>query len=206
MVHFKNRHNGFTLIEMVVSLGIFMLFIGLILNIFINLTATQQKTNSNRETVSEAKNILNLITTEAKEKSLDYNCYDKDAATCGTIQDTLALISPNGLNRVIIKKECTENQCNLFQINQNKQNDLSPTWFVGEKTQLNSEKLRIKDIQFFITPIKNPFDINNAAEASSQFQPIFHVILNLYRNNKSDPDNSPIIIQSSISSRIYNNL
>ena len=200
MAHSNQRISGFTLIEMVISLGIFMLFIGMVLSIFISLTATQQKTNYNRETVSETKNIINTISTEAKEKAIDYNCYEREAI-CGNRDNNLALISPNGLTRTIFSKSCTNGFCNLTQTNQSRSNR-NESWALGQTSQLNSDKLKIKDLKFLIYPKENPFNIENAANDKTQFQPVVNIIINIARTTSGNSD--PIIIQTSVTSRIYN--
>lgn len=211
MISIKNNlaiHKGFTLVEMVVALGIFMIFLAAVLSTFINLTTTQQKTNLNREAVSEVKSIVNQISTEAREKALDYNCYDVEC----NIATTLALISPDGLNRTLITTTCDDDLCDMFLEKQTRPATYTTAWPPGEKTQLNSPNLKILGVKFDMIPRDDPFNIGNGEnpyqyQESLQYQPVFHLILNIARNSQAiDAESDPIIIQTSISSRLYNSL
>lgn len=200
---------GFTLIEMVVSMSIFMIFLTVVLNSYISLTTTQNKANKNREAVAEAKEIFNFISEEAREKAIDYTCFQD--TICGTKEDTLSLISKDGLNRTIIRKQCIseEKNCTIYSKTQNRENALS-AWISSEESPLHSANLKIQSVAFFVIPNLDPFNFGNLETQTDiygkgvyQFQPVFHIILNIKRKEAEGLDDNPIIIQTSISSRIY---
>jgi type II secretory pathway pseudopilin PulG len=218
-----NTRKGFTLLEIVIALGIFMLFMGAILNTFISLTSTQQKANLSREGMSEAKEILNFISVEAREKRIDYFCNPPSTGIpaqegttaltlgCGIDDDNtvLVFVSNNGLERLIIQKLNNENQeetngqpsINVTAQTQ-RRNNIFSNWQTINEIPLHSERLKIKDINAQITPTQDPYDFGNDPEPLQH--PVAQIRLEIYRNAQN-PDESAeqILIQTSVASRAY---
>jgi prepilin-type N-terminal cleavage/methylation domain-containing protein len=209
----KLNKKGFTLLEMVVAMSIFFIFLTAIFNTFITITDTQKKANVNRESVAEAREVLEYISDETKDKSIDYSCYND--ATCSNNfngrneTDTIALISKDGLQRTVIQKDFNEEDqsytISTFEQNRQKNNQ---EWQAPQiKNALHSPTLKIQKALFLISPDQDPFaNTLEAAENNAiQYQPNLHLILNIKRKEADDElDTNPIVIETSLSSRIYN--
>lgn len=216
----KAPHKGFTLLEMVIALGIFMLFMGAVLNSFISLTTAQQKANLSREGVAEAKEILNQISIEGREKRIDYFCNqgisetaDEENTTeqanafslnCQIDENTkLVLVSNDGLERILIASQNINQDSTYQQISAKKEtrpNTLS-NWSTAETTNLHSERLKVRSFEVKITPTTDPYELSS----SNLIHPITQLSLVVERNSqKPDQESQPIVIQTTISSRAYN--
>ena len=222
MKHLKIQKSGFTLLELVISLAIFMIFIGAIMNSFISLTTTQQKANLSREASSEAKDLLNYISVEAREKRIDYSCKNdgEDETTgnqyfslnCGGINlgenPDLVFVTNDGLERVIVSKEL-DDETNFYTIMAKKQTreNLVSSWNDLSTTDLHSNRLKIKYAEFEVTPESDPYNYNILQESNQLKQPKVQIILNIERNSKTekaeDSESEPIVLQTTISSRSY---
>lgn len=216
----KKLKSGFTLLELVIALGIFMIFIGAIMNSFISLTSTQQKANLSREAASEAKDLLNYISVEAREKRIDYSCktannstYERDeyyALNCSDVnlETDIVFITNDGLERIIVSSS-KDNTSEFITITTKKQtrNNLISNWETVSDTPLHSERLKILSSQFNITPTQDPYNFSIEQDITNLQQPKVEIILNIERNSKtqnaSQSTNLPIILQTSISSRSY---
>ncbi len=205
---------AFTLIELVISLGIFMIFSSAVISSFLALTQSTTKANLNREQVSEANQVFEYIEAIAKENSIDYSYLSTTQQTPTT--QNYAFISADKLTRNLIRSVCptsSSTQEEFCQISSNRstRNNISQEFITDKSlwTPLHSSNLRV--IRFNITnfPTESPFTTDEPIERQNQFQPITHITLNLARNNQSTFQESlqatnPIILQTSISSRSYN--
>jgi len=211
----KTLKSGFTLLELVVALAIFMIFIGAIMNSFISLTTTQQKANLSREASAEAKDLLNYISVEAREKRIDYSCKNggtEDNAdfslNCGNIQigEDLLFITNDGLERIIVRKERND-ETDFYTVSAIKQtrDNLISSWDSENETPLHSERLKIRNVNFETTPNFDPYDYSLVQPELEQ--PKVQIILNIERNSKTESatasETPPIVIQTTISSRSY---
>jgi prepilin-type N-terminal cleavage/methylation domain-containing protein len=214
----KTLKSGFTLLELVVALAIFMIFIGAIMNSFISLTTTQQKANLSREASSEAKDLLNYISVEAREKRIDYSCKNNGTDTdtnsqdfslnCGDIQldEDLVFITNDGLERIIVRK-IQDELTNFYTISAIKQTrpNLISNWEAENETPLHSERLKIRNVSFTTTPGSDPYDY--AQTNPTLEQPKVQIVINIERNSKTEnataSETEPIVIQTTISSRSY---
>lgn len=225
MLNFKNPHSktikrkGFTLLEIVIALGIFMLFMGAVLNTFISLISVQQKANLSREGMSEAKEIMNFISVEAREKRIDYFCNPESTGIRQTDSQTaiglqcaidpdntiLVFVSNNGLERLIIQKQIKEIEDNevieVLAQNQERINIFS-SWQDTNTIPLHSGRLRIKNIEATITPNQDPYNFANPNVTIQH--PVAQIRLEIFRNAQNpDEETEPIVIQTSVSSRAY---
>ncbi|MBU1445652.1 prepilin-type N-terminal cleavage/methylation domain-containing protein [Patescibacteria group bacterium] len=120
------KQKGFTLIEVLVALTIFTIFITVISSTYIDIARSQRDTNLIKEIYSETRYLFGIITDEAKSKTIDYGCpanrtiVDDESSSlinvvlssnsCNELNTMprerfLALISYDGIERVIFKIE-----------------------------------------------------------------------------------------------------
>ncbi len=212
MQNITNR-KGFTLMEMVIAMSIFLIFLTAVFNTFITITDTQRKANLNRESVAEVRELISLITDETKDKALDYSCYTDAICSNGfdgrNETDTIALISKNGLERTVIKKRFNEEK-NIYELTNYTQTrpTLSQAWLApAAETPMHSENLKLQRALFLVTPNEDPFanTLEAAENTAIQYQPNLHIILNVQRKEtEGETDPNPIVVETSLSSRIYN--
>lgn len=186
-----------------------MLFLTAMFGTYIRITGLQQKTNLSREAIAEAREVMTYISDEVKDKAIDYSCY-KDLFPCvnginGNNVEEISLISKDGLQRTIIKKihEPETGKIYLTTLNQSRTNTANQQWIdQTQESQLHPDTLEFKDVIFQITPNQDPFsnDIEIASRDDLQYQPVIHIDLNVAQPES----NSTIVLETSVSSRIYN--
>ena len=72
----NSRKKGFTLIELVVSLSIFMVFLGIVSTSYLSIIHAQREANSIRKMYSEVRNFMEMLAQDARLGTLDYDCYE----------------------------------------------------------------------------------------------------------------------------------
>lgn len=206
---------GFTLLELVISLGIFMIFTTAVISSFLSLTASTTRANLNREQVSEANQIFEYVESIAKENALDYSFLEIAQQT--NTSQTYAFISPDSLTRYLVRSICPtsanspEDFCKVESSISTRSNVSQEFILDGTLwTPLHSDNLKITKFEISSFPTTSPFTTDQIIEIENQFQPITHITLNLSRNTGDNYPEAitrlnPIILQTSISSRSYNN-
>ena len=212
-----SNHKGFTLIELVVSLGIFMIFSTAVISTFLAITQASSKANLNREQIAETSEVLNYIESIAKENGLDYNYIQNSQQTPS--RQTFAYISSDFLTRYAFLIECPYNNikpmsnsefCTIYS-NTITRSSIIQNFVLqeGDWIPLHSNKLKISRFSAKHFPEQDPFNKIDEVNLSNQFQPVTHITINLGRNSESThlealASTNPIVIQTSISSRLYN--
>jgi len=205
------KRPGFTLLELVISLGIFMMFMTAVLGSYLQITDLQRRTNLSRENIAETRELIQFISSEAKEKSIDYSCYQ--SATCpggivGNSIEEISLISKNGLERTIIRKQTDPDTHKIYLSSESgsRTNSNSNLWINTPSKQLHSSSLEFQNVAFQLSPNQNPFsrDLNVISNNNLQFQPVLHLVFDLKKKDSQNDD--PLVFETSISSRIYHSL
>lgn len=212
-----NSRKGFTLLELTISLGIFMIFSTAVISTFLSVTQASTKANLNREQVAESTEVLNYIESIAKENGLDYNYLQTSQQTPS--RQTFAYISPDFLTRYSFLIECPANGlrpmsnsdfCTIYS-NKTTRSNIIQDFVIqnGDWVPLHSNNLKIIRFTAQHFPNQDPFTTSEVVTQANQFQPTTHITLNLARNYQTDysqalSSSNPIVIQTSISSRLYN--
>jgi len=219
------KHNGFTLIEVLISLTIFVIFVTSISSSYLYIAKSQREANAVKDVYSEIRYITNLITDEARAKTVDYACYvtrtftgeeteidTKTASnTCRSLTVTpsenyLALVDASGIHRTVFKYQ--DNELSLY-----KEHYTGEVWMpddgygaLGAETEFRKIELinvKINGLKFEISPLADPFDSKNVACGPVQFQPSASFYLNV-QSSRDDMSRFTLNIQKSITSRLYN--
>lgn len=141
--------NGFTLVEMLISISILMLFLGVIAGSYIALTSANKSANDTQKIYREIRNVFDVLAAEIRSGQIDYSCINE------------LCIENNGgrwvfkfkNNQILVAKQFT---------------DFQP---------ITSENFKIDDFSFKIFPLKNPYDAVNAADDLVQYQPSVTIFL-----------------------------
>jgi len=216
----KKNKSGFTLVEMIVALSIFMIFIGVAFSSYLHITRVQRDLNEIRKMYSEVRNLVSMVAGEAREMTIDYDCYFSQEGVCFDVSfaqttnrsDSLALLSKDGLKRTIFRyvkepQEQGEEESGKVQlIKQDRRNieELFQTVgrFQGEFADITFEGVNINDLAFVITPRRNPFSYETYLLNQYQFQPQTALFLEVGKKFQTQPDFS-LNIQTALSSRVY---
>lgn len=200
-------HNtsGFTLVEVMVALTIFSVVVTMASSIFLSSQRVERKTESMQSLSGAGRLIMEKMVKTIRENEIDYDYagYTKDsedsellrlpqsAIALRNFEENLIIFQENDKDRCLDEKSvppCLEMS-----------NDDGQSW-----SSLTSKEVRLKDLQFFITPKKNPFQFHpetDSYEANSQ--PFVLIVLTLEKTKTRPGEQSTLTLQTGVSSGVY---
>lgn len=193
--NFTKEQGGFTLMEMVVVLAIFTMSSVIIANIFITLINTQRKIITQQKILSEARYAMDIMSRNIRMGTISYNDYSSIQTP---YENELYLKDIDG-NKNFFKLcdttgDCVEScpadveKCLIMSI------DEGANW-----ESITSKNIEIQDLRFYIRPTNDPFD-----DGSPNIQPRVSILLNIKNSSALSHYRSEIVLQSNMSTRIYN--
>lgn len=200
---------GFTLIELMISIVIFVIFLGLVSNSYVSIVRAQKNANQVRKIYSEIRTFTDMLAEEVRLGAIDYDCYDsqfKSATLCAPgVADSmlhgrstyLALIRKGGQQKIVFKYKYEDKDKKIYVAKLKK---VSGAW--SEYEELVSDNLKVTHLSFAIFPDENPYLRENYNNTSKQFQPKVTVFMTV--KNALNPDSQfNFNYQTTISSRVY---
>jgi len=171
------KQKGFTLVELLISMSIFVIFMGVLINSYTAIVRSQREANDYRIMYVEAREIFETVSAELKNAAINYN--QIAVSFNGAVQD-LEFISKDGLVKNEIRYDESEGIVYL--------ND----------EPLNGEEVKVTDFAFYVSPKMDPYAQENVQWASLQFQPKVTVVA------KFEREKYELNLRTTISSRFYN--
>lgn len=170
---------AFTLIEMLISISIFMIFIGIAANSYMSLASANKKANEMQKLYRDARFVFDTVSTEVRSGALDYSCLNGTDVHClanlnSTNPKVIALAHNRGLQRTFIKYD--EAAKNIMTMRQSRETTAS-AWPENEWEAVAPANFPLEDFSFSVFPLKNPYDARNAFEDEIQYQPSVTVTL-----------------------------
>ena len=175
------KQKAFTLIEMIIAITVFTIFIGFAMSSYISFHRAQQEASATRSLLLEVHSTMETITDALKTNTIDYEAYagpssDVLSSIVGSRfdlnllgggaknTDTLYLLSADG--EIPIVFEWNEDEETL-------------TMQVGEDDpiSLNAEATKVSSVNFKIFPAEDPYDTENVTDDDLQYQPSVKVSL-----------------------------
>jgi len=222
---------GFTLIEVLIALTIFMIIITSIAASYLDIASRQREANVIREIYSELRYVYNLIGEEARSKTIDYGCPRKykelneddilrpidvvsTSQVCNELATEpegsyLALINANATERTVFRiQEDPENEeAKLLSFYKESKEQEATAWIPNSGFEgfeaIDLKGIQIDKMKFEIAPIGDPFDPENIGCGVLQYQPSVSVYTTISSTYESISDFS-LDLQTSFSSRVYN--
>lgn len=212
MVRKNNNKKAFTLIELLLAITIFMLFITAATNTFLEIIRTQKSANEVRQMYAEMRNFVDYVSNEMREGGIDYFCYNQDflqnldfnqaaLVRCEDAAllridsgDNLRTVSKDGLTASIIKfdneasKVCVKRFRNVNEAWQLESGYENYSAASGEDGGCGSYKefgfanLKVKDLRFEILPAKDPTDPASFNNLATQLQPMTRMYMEVNSN------------------------
>lgn len=222
---------GFTLIEVLIALSIFMVIVTTLAASYLDIARKQREANTIREIYSEIRYVYNLIGEEARSKTIDYGCPRKfkelneddilrpidvvsTSQVCSDLTTApegtyLALVNANSTERTIfqITDDPEDQNSKILSFYRESKDENSLAWlpnpgFDGFQT-IDLKEIKLEKMKFEIAPLGDPFDPENVGCGVIQYQPSVSVYSTIASKYESISDFS-LDLQTSFSSRVYN--
>ncbi len=201
----KRQKPAFTLIEMIIAITVFTIFIGFAISAYLTFHRADQDALTNRSLLMESEAILNELSDATRENKIDYDSYTGGSSSGGgawtfepvTIsigdarnEQTLYLISPDESEQIIYRWDSEAETLSVERI-------LDGT-SSGEQI-LNSENLKVTYVNFKIFPQEDPF-----ADTSYeyQYQPMVSFDLSFSMPGRMDAELT-LELSTTVTSRYY---
>lgn len=223
------KQKGFTLIEVLIALTIFVIFITSMSSAYLSIARSQRSANAIREMYSELRHIVTLMSEEAKSKTIDYNCYlgipkiieDSEdtiirkippSTACNELtsrlsNEYLALIDSESKERTIFKteKDADTGETKVFMF---RETNTGAAWEADEGyatgyQEISLKSFKFRGLKFEIAPLTDPFDPENVGCGPAQFQPSVSIYSSVY-GSRPDTERFDLDLQTTLSSRVYN--
>ncbi|MBI4215620.1 MAG: type II secretion system protein [Parcubacteria group bacterium] len=195
----KYHNSGFTLIETVVALSVFITVFSTVLNLFLLSSRAQKKAALLDKVYADVRLILGSIAEKMRVASIDYG-YLPYGDTIAVPQGVLALRGLDGESIIFAVKDesapgvCPDaisSPCLALSL------DGGTSW-----TSLTSREIKVEDVRFYIRPSKDPYKFEGVAYLSN-IQPSVTVSLSL-RSASLEPNIQNLVMaQTTVVSREY---
>lgn len=161
---------GFTLIEMLISITIFMIFAGLIGSSYTSLISANRKANDIQKLYREVRNVFDTLASEIRSGTIDYSCYEdtKDPICLTHLHNLLSLLHEDGIRRSLFTFDASKKQILLLRQLRSNSKEYS-VWVTEEADWQPLTALTINDFSLRIFPNKNPY--THAKQEDIQLQP-----------------------------------
>ncbi|MFA5021903.1 MAG: type II secretion system protein [Patescibacteria group bacterium] len=139
--NYKKIKSGFTLIEILVVLGIFSLLVVVIINVFLLALQSQRQTSSRQKSLSNLRYVTETIAQRIRTSEINYSGYDNNIIT--NPNDKLALIDQAG------------NKLNYFKEGDSIKFENESS---GEQALITDlSQVKVVNLSFYINPVTDPF-------------------------------------------------
>ncbi len=152
-LHGKRRvadARGFTLMEMVVVLGLFSLTVATASDIFIMSNRAQRKVFSMERAQADARYTLEAMVREIRNDLVDYQYY---SGTVPLPADSLALIDENSSQIVFEKSDAATGQ---YCADADSQPCLLVTVDGSAPAPITPKSVRLRNLKFYVAPYRDP--------------------------------------------------
>ncbi len=192
---------AFTLVELIIAIGIFAMFMATAISAYLQLTVALKRENIDRKLYGEIESVITDIQRQAKFYDIDYVDYP---AGISFPSSELLLIShdgkskiryakPSGKETIGVEKQRLDPVTGAF---------INETGFIlGELQDLTSNEMKVKDLNFYIHPLQQA-KVSNPNEPVI-YQPKVTIVIRGEIDNPFRPDPREFTVQTSISMRHY---
>lgn len=205
MKHSKSRP-AFTLIEMLIAITVFTIFIGFAISTYLTFHRADQDALTQRSLIMDSEAILNQLSDAVRENKIDYEAYGSGSSEDGNPFSPSALTFTDALNEEALYLISADGEQKITYRWDADEETLSVQYFDADGTAtteeqvLHSEGLTVSDANFRVFPATNPYEDRTNDEI--QYQPMVTFTLNFSMPGRVDPELT-LELQTTVTSRYY---
>ena len=184
------KQDAFTLIEMIIAITVFTVFIGFVMTAYMTFHQSQQEAAIVRSVIFEMESATSLISQSIKENSIDYEIYSGE-------ENLLYLLSPDETTHILYIWD-DEDETLGIQLFDSDGNVMDG---YAEPVLLHSEDTKVTNVKFRIFPSTDPYGIPVNSD-QEYYQPNVQMAMTFERPGRIRED-VVIDFQTSVTSRIY---
>lgn len=198
MAHYKSQ-KGFTLVEMLIAMAIFITFTGILISSYTSIVRSQRETNDYRLMYSEARGVFESLTAELREGMVDYGYYAGGILSGGLGE--IYLVSKDDQVRTYIK---SDEALGVVSVSKRVRDKITKVYSdFGASRNLNSSDVKVTKLKFYVSPVIDPYDPKYVENDLNQFHPKVTIYAEFSRELKSGKIYT-MDLQTTVSPRIYN--
>lgn len=198
MAHYKSQ-KGFTLVEMLIAMAIFITFTGILISSYASIVRSQREANDYRLMYSEARGVFEALTAELREGMVDYGNYSGGILSGGL--NEIYLVSKDDQIRTHVKYD---EALGVVSVSKRVRDNITKVYSdFGASRDLNSVDVKVTKLKFYVSPVIDPYDPQYVENDLNQFHPKVTIYAEFERTLKSGKIYT-MDLQTTISSRIYN--
>jgi prepilin-type N-terminal cleavage/methylation domain-containing protein len=196
------KPRGFTLVELIIAMLVFTIFIGVVASVYISVTRSLRHASEVRKVYAEARYLMDRVTQDVRLFTVDYDCLDgygtsNNECVGFTEGRLLPLISADGMERLVYEYDPDDKTFSIFELEYDGSNWVTSAGYLEGPQYFVSDSVSLDDIHFDIYPLDSPY------HGGVQYQPSVHVVIGATSASAFLPQQLNIILQSTISSRVY---
>lgn len=201
MEHFRFSKKGFTLVEMLIAMAIFVSFTGVLIGSYTSIVSAQREANEYRVMYSEARKVFETLILELRDSMIDYRQY--------VYGGDIFFVSKDGGKQTEVsydQEKITLNYSYLENVD-NTQGAFAVIYGKNPKSiTLNDPSLvKVTDFKVYVNPVLDPYDPVNVEKDNIQFHPKV-TIFATFKREFLDGKSYEMDLQTSVSSRVYNQI
>jgi prepilin-type N-terminal cleavage/methylation domain-containing protein len=190
-----SRQKAFTLVEVIISVTIFSLFMGTAIGAYLSFHRAQYEAAIERSLMLEGDAILDQMTEDLRDFFIDYDVY---ASVDDTIEsNTLFLVSPEG-GHVVYDWNSEEGELTKQIFDDSGE----PVPAYKDPLLLHHDATEVSGLFFQIFPSRSPYSSSAAGVSTLQYQPTVQIVLELERPGRLS-EVVDLELQTSVTSRFY---
>jgi len=200
----KRLQKGFTLIEMMIAMTIFVIFMGVVMQSYLSIVMTQREANEYRVMYSEARAIFDKFSDEIRNGVISYDQMGvKDNVVLQNPASKLVLFSPDQTRSVWFEYVSAEKKIVFAEFNKVEEENMDERFDQKDAYVLNSDRIKVEKFNMYISPLDDPYKDRNVGNNNLQYQPKITLFAKFSKEISPGKPPMELNLQTTISSRSY---
>lgn len=189
------RQHGFSLVELLVVLGLFVSVLTILGQIFSSITQLQKRIAVRQKLIQEARHVLDVLVDEVRGGRIDYAAYGAVSLEAPPPGLPLRLRGRDGNTLQF----ASDTACPTLES--------TPCVVItrgsGSPIAMTGPGVRVSDLRFLIDPPRDPFALNPSLGYQTNIQPRVTIFLTLDVAEPGLRNRFPLRVQTTVTPRAY---